>query len=220
MLQVAEDKGQGPIQAELRRMAAHYGVWLVSGTLPLKTADPNKMTASSLLINNQGQLVTEYQKIHLFDVQVADNTRHYEESKYTQAGEHVVVADTPFGKLGMAVCYDLRFPGLFQAMGQIDLLSLPAAFTQTTGQAHWHVLLRARAIELQCHVVAANQGGTHSNGRQTYGHSCIISPWGELQAEIRYGAGLITAPLDTQAQHRIRQHMPVYQHNKFRSHLV
>ena len=220
ILAVAEVKNNGPVQQALQALARRYGVWLVAGTLPLRASDPTKMTASCLLIDDSGKVVDEYQKIHLFDVQVADNTGSYMESKHTQAGDRVVVADTPFGRLGMAVCYDIRFPALFQAMGQIDVLTLPAAFTQTTGQAHWQALLQARAIENQCYLVAADQGGTHPNGRQTYGHSCIISPWGEIAAEIRYGEGLVQSHLDLARLAAIRQAMPVHQHNKFRSHLV
>lgn len=220
MLAAAEAKNKGPIQTALMKLAKKYGIWLVAGTIPLKALDPAKMTASCLLIDDGGQVVDEYQKIHLFDVQVADNTGSYMESRLTQAGERVVVADTPFGRLGMAVCYDVRFPGLFQAMGQIDILTLPAAFTQTTGQAHWQALLQARAIEKQCYLIAANQGGEHPNGRQTYGHSCIISPWGEIEQEIRYGEGLVQSHLDMARLKSIRLAMPVHQHNKFRSHLV
>jgi predicted amidohydrolase len=220
MLAVAEVKNSGPIQQALKTLARQYGVWLVAGTLPLKTSDPTKMTASCLLIDDAGQVVDEYQKIHLFDVQVADNTGTYMESRHTHPGNQVVVVDTPFGRLGMAVCYDIRFPGLFQAMGQIDIITLPSAFTQKTGQAHWQALLRARAIENQCYLIAANQGGDHPNGRQTYGHSCIISPWGEIEAEIRYGEGLAQSHLDLARLESIRLSMPVHQHNKFRSHLV
>jgi nitrilase len=124
------------------------------------------------------------------------------------------------GKVGMAVCYDLRFAGLFQAMGEIDILVLPSAFTQKTGEAHWLPLLKARAIEKQCYLVAANQGGQHDNGRQTFGHSCILSPWGDELALIEKGQGLVSANFDPSFITKIRQQMPIVQHNRFRSHLV
>lgn len=208
----------GPLVNKLQAMAAKYGVWLVTGTLPLLGTEKGKFTASSLLIDPQGEIAAHYRKIHLFDVQVEDATGQYLESRYTQAGDELVVVDTPFGRLGMAVCYDLRFAGMFQAMGDLDVLVLPSAFTHKTGEAHWEPLLRARAIEKQCYVIAANQGGEHANGRQTYGHSCIISPWGEILAELDYGAGLVQSTQDPALLERIRHAMPVSQHNSFRSH--
>ena len=151
LLSIAEPLGKGPIQSRLSHMAKQYGVWLVAGSMPLEGTHPDKFTASCLLINDAGERVTEYQKIHLFDVQVADNTKTYCESKYTQAGSTLVsVKDTPFGHLGLAICYDVRFPGLFQAMAEhqaLDVIALPAAFTQKTGEAHWQALIKSRAIE-------------------------------------------------------------------------
>jgi nitrilase len=223
LLAIAEIPGDGPIQAQLQALAKQYGVWLVAGSMPLKSQTASKFTASCLLINAQGEIVDEYQKIHLFDVQVADNTGTYMESRHTQNGEHIVVADTPFGTLGLAVCYDLRFAGLFQAMSQLkqlDVIALPAAFTYQTGLAHWHALLAARAIENQCYLVAANQTGVHANKRQTFGHSCIMSPWGETLVELSHDSGLIQSQLLSSKLIEIRQNMPVRQHNKFRSRLV
>ena len=223
MLNIAEDLHHGPIQLKLKQLANQYGIWLVAGSLPLLCPTANKFTASCLLINDHGEIVEEYQKIHLFDVQVADNTGTYLESRNTQAGSQLIVVNTPFGNLGLAVCYDIRFAGMFVAMcqiAQLDVLALPAAFTQQTGQAHWHALLTARAIENQCYIVAANQTGKHSNKRQTYGHSCIISPWGEKLTELPHDIGMIHAQIDHQLLADIRINMPVYQYNKFRSHLV
>lgn len=223
LLTIAETLGEGPVQQRLSHLAQQYGIWLAAGSFPLKCADPNKYTASCLLFDDQGQRQAEYQKIHLFDVQVADNTGTYKESRYTQAGSALVVIDSPFGKLGLAICYDVRFAGMFQAMAdiaQIDVLALPAAFTYLTGEAHWHTLVKARAIENQCYVVAANQTGVHTNNRQTYGHSCIISPWGETLAELPAQTGLISAHLDRHALDTIRRNMPIANHNKFRSYLV
>ncbi|GAC18604.1 nitrilase [Paraglaciecola arctica BSs20135] len=223
VLGIAEDLDLGPIQHKLKQFAQQFDIWLVAGSLPILCPTVNKFTASCLLINNHGEIVEEYQKIHLFDVQVADNTGAYLESRCTQAGNKLVVTNTPFGNLGLAICYDIRFAGMFAAMSQIaqlDVLTLPAAFTQQTGQAHWDPLLRARAIENQCYIVAANQSGEHRNKRQTYGHSCIISPWGEKLVELPQGTGMIHAQIDHQLLADIRTKMPVYQHNKFRSHLV
>lgn len=223
ILHVAESKSCGPIQSKISNLAQQYEVWIVAGSFPLLCQTPNKYTASCLLFNEQGELVEEYQKIHLFDVQVSDNTGTYLESRYTQAGNKLVVVDTPFGKLGLAVCYDIRFASMFSAMSQLaqlDVLALPAAFTHKTGKVHWHALLVARAIENQCYLVAANQTGTHANQRQTYGHSCIISPWGEVLAELPNETGSIFTRIDHKLVNDIRTNMPVHQHNKFRSQLV
>lgn len=220
LLQITEPLHTGPIQTRIGALAKRYQVWIVAGTIPLATNDPNKFTASCLVFNDRGECVDDYQKIHLFDVSVQDSTKHYQESKHTQAGEKVTVVDGSVGKIGVAVCYDVRFPGLFQAMGQIDILVLPSAFTQTTGRAHWHALLKARAIENQCYVVAANQGGTHENGRETYGHSCIVSPWGEILGELPFKQGTVSARFDVQLLKKIRANMPIHQHNQFRSSFV
>ena len=220
LLKISETLGAGPIQAKLAELSKRYGVWIVAGTIPLKTEDSQKYTASCLVFNDQGDCVVEYQKIHLFDVLVEDSTGSYLESKYTQAGKKLVVVDSPFGKLGLAVCYDVRFAGMFQAMGQIDVLVLPSAFTRTTGAAHWHALIRARAIENQCYLVAPNQGGIHANGRETYGHSSIVSPWGVILDSRSEGEGMVTSYFDVQELKKIRRSMPVQQHNQFRSHFV
>ena len=222
-LAVAETPNDGPVQTLLCDLARQYKVWLVAGSFPLKSATVDKFTASCLLIDDQGQIQAEYQKIHLFDVQVADNTGSYLESRSTEAGKHLAVIDTPFGKLGLAICYDIRFAGMFQAMSQLaqlDVLALPAAFTYQTGRAHWQALITARAIENQCYIVAANQSGEHANKRQTYGHSSIISPWGETLAQLTTETGTISANIDTQALATIRRNMPIAQHNQFRSYLV
>lgn len=221
MLSHAETRGSGFIQNKLVELAKHYGIWLVAGTIPILTEGGQKFTASSLVLNDKGEVKAEYQKIHLFDVTVSDNTGSYLESKYTQHGnETCVIEDTPFGRLGIAVCYDLRFPGQFLAMGEMDVLALPAAFTEKTGAAHWHKLLAARSIENQCYLVAANQAGTHENGRKTFGHSCIYSPWGELESECLESPGLAFASLNTSYLDRIRATMPVKQQNRFRSKFV
>ena len=213
----AEPRGQGYIETELCRIARQTQCYIVSGTFPLPADDSDHFTASSLLISPAGEVLDEYQKIHMFDVCVNDNTGSYLESKYTQAGSKVVAVNTDIGKIGMAVCYDLRFSGLFEAMGDVDIIVLPAAFTYRTGDAHWHTLLRARAIEKQCFVVAAGQTGTHVNGRETYGHSLVYSPWGDLLAERASEPGLISAIVNLEERDRLKQNMPIAQHNRFRS---
>jgi len=156
----------------------------------------------------------------MFDVSVNDATGSYKESRTTEPGDSVVTVETPIGNIGLAVCYDVRFPGLFTAMGDIDILVLPAAFTQRTGEAHWHALLKARAIEKQCFVVAANQTGIHANGRETYGHSLVLSPWGKTLAELETDKGVVAASVDIAERKTIKQNMPVAEHNRFRSHFV
>ncbi len=182
-LEIAEVKGDGVIQHSLSSLAKQHQCYIVSGTFPVKTKNPDKFSAACMLFGPSGELLADYRKIHMFDVSVNDNTGSYKESATTEAGSEVVTVQTPIGNIGLAVCYDVRFPGLFTAMGDIDILVLPAAFTQRTGEAHWHALLQARAIEKQCFVVAPNQSGVHANGRETYGHSIILSPWGETLAE-------------------------------------
>ncbi|QJR81295.1 carbon-nitrogen hydrolase family protein [Alteromonas pelagimontana] len=220
LLDIAESRYEGKIQSRLSSMAKSYGCYIVSGTLPLHSNDDAHFTASCLLIDPQGVILGEYQKIHLFDVEVNDSTRSYKESKHTQAGQEVVVLDTPIGRIGLAVCYDVRFPGLFEAMGDIDILALPAAFTRYTGDAHWHTLLRARAIEKQCFVVGAGQTGVHANQRETYGHSLIYSPWGDLLAEQADKPGMAQASVDIEERKALETKMPLSKHNRFRSHFV
>lgn len=221
MLEQAEQPGDGLLQQETSRMAKQYNCWIVAGTMPLRSQREDKFTASCLIYDEQGHQRAEYQKIHMFDVEVADNTRSYCESKYTQAGNKLVVMDnTPFGRLAVAVCYDLRFAGQFLAMQPFDALVLPAAFTRTTGKAHWHALLQARSIENQSYVVAANQGGVHANGRETFGDSCIYSPWGELLSKKSQGPGIVMTMMDLEYLEKIRTAMPVMQQNRFRSELV
>jgi predicted amidohydrolase len=218
LLDIAETKGDGPIQSKLQALAKQYQCNIISGTLPLKCGDDKRFTASSLFINDQGEIIGEYQKIHMFDVDVSDSTGSYKESKYTLAGTEVVSLDSKVGRIGMAVCYDVRFPGLFDAMGDVDIIVLPAAFTQVTGAAHWHTLVKARAIEKQSFIVAAGQTGIHANGRETYGHSVIYSPWGDMLAELPQNTGLIQCAVDLSQRNQLKRAMPVAQHNRFRSH--
>ena len=220
VLKVAECKGDGVIQRRLAALAKKHQIYLVSGTFPLKTDDDSKFSAACLLFGPDGSILADYRKIHLFDVSVDDSTGSYKESRYTQAGNSVVTVQTPIGNIGLAVCYDVRFPGLFMAMGDIDILVLPAAFTKKTGEVHWHTLVKSRAIEKQCYLVAANQTGQHQNGRETFGHSMVVSPWGDILTELPSNTGLIQTSVDIAKRHAIKQNMPVAEHNRFRSQFV
>jgi predicted amidohydrolase len=214
-----EAVGEGPILPWLYQTARDLGLWIVAGTLPLPPdAQPGaKPRACSLLIDEYGQRVARYDKLHLFDVEVGDSHGCYRESDDFAYGEQVVVADTPLGRLGLTVCCDLRFPELFSALREAgaELISLPAAFTAVTGAAHWQVLTRARAIETQCYVLAAGQGGSHPGGRETFGHSAIINPWGRVLAEQDSGQAVLVAARDAAEQAAIRQRMPVARHKRF-----
>ncbi|MBH3340169.1 carbon-nitrogen hydrolase family protein [Pseudomonas mendocina] len=215
----AEAVGEGPILPWLKRAARDLSLWIVAGTLPLPPDDDaeGKPNACSLLIDDQGERAARYDKLHLFDVDVADNRGRYRESDDFAHGQRVVVADTPVGCLGLTVCYDLRFPELFGALREAgaELISVPAAFTAVTGAAHWQVLTRARAIETQCYVLAAGQGGEHPGQRLTFGHSAIIDPWGSVLAEQDQGEAALLASRDAAEQAAIRQRMPVQQHRRF-----
>jgi len=215
----AEAQGEGVILPWLQQTTRDLGLWLVAGTLPLPPDDQPqaKPHACSLLIDAQGQRVARYDKLHLFDVDVSDSHGRYRESDDYAFGSRVVVADTPVGRLGLSVCYDLRFPELFSALraAGAELISVPAAFTAVTGAAHWQVLTRARAIETQCYVLAAGQGGTHPGGRETFGHSAIVDAWGRVLGELPQGAGVVLAERDGGEQGAIRQRMPVVRHKRF-----
>ncbi|KTF14110.1 carbon-nitrogen hydrolase family protein [Pseudoalteromonas sp. H105] len=208
-------------QAQLGKLCRQYDIWLAAGTLPI-AADNAKYYAASLLFDSQGKVIAQYNKIHLFDVDVADGTGVYRESNFTQAGNDLVVVDSPFGKIGLTVCYDLRFSGLFSALQRqgAEIILVPSAFTTVTGKAHWQPLLTARAIETQSYVIAAAQAGQHENGRATYGHSLIISPWGDILSELKNGTGYISCQPDLSRLHAIRRDMPVQSHQRFREHLL
>ncbi|MGY4533817.1 putative amidohydrolase [Pseudomonas sp. TE3786] len=215
----AEAEGSGVILPWLKQTARDLKLWIVAGTLPLPpVGQPQaKSHACSLLVDEHGEVVTRYDKLHLFDVDVADSRGRYRESDDYAFGSHVVVADTPVGRLGLTVCYDLRFPELYSALREAgaELITVPAAFTAVTGAAHWQVLLRARAIETQCYILAAAQGGLHPKGRETFGHAAIIDPWGRVLAEQAQGAAALLANRDAVEQAAIRQRMPVYTHRRF-----
>ena len=173
--------------------------------------------ACCLVLDDQGREVARYDKLHLFDVEVADKQRSYRESRDYGYGDSLVCIDTPVGRLGLSICYDVRFAELYRALREdgAELIVVPSAFTAVTGAAHWEVLLRARAIESQCYVLAANQGGTHANGRETFGHSCLIDPWGEVKACLPQGEGVICGDIDLQHLNNIRGRMPIAEHRRF-----
>lgn len=212
-----EADGQGPIQDFLAQQAARHGVWLVGGTIPLAARDDTKVRAACLVFDAAGRRVARYDKQHLFDVHLEDSRETYAESVTIESGDEIVVVATPFGKLGLAVCYDLRFPELFRRMLDkgVELIALPSAFTAITGQAHWEILVRARAIENLCFVIAAAQGGYHVNGRQTYGHSMIVDPWGSILQSLPQGAGFISAQIDPERLINTRRNFPAIEHRRF-----
>lgn len=195
---VTETFGTGPIQDFLADAALKYGFWIVGGTIALATPQLNKIKAASLIYNDQGINIARYDKIHLFDVSVVPGKEEYKESHTTLPGQEILVIDSPIGKLGVAVCYDIRFPELFREMFNrgAEVFAIPAAFTQITGLAHWEVITRARAIENLAYVVSACQGGEHPGARKTFGHSMIINPWGEILATLADSPGVISQDID------------------------
>lgn len=212
-LAVREPDGAGPLQDFLAAAAARHGIWLVGGSIPLLANDPAKLLNSCLVYDPSGRRVARYDKIHLFGF--ARGAERYDEAETIEAGPaRPVTFDTPFGRVGLGICYDLRFPELFRAMGPVDLIVLPAAFTETTGRAHWEILLRARAIENQCYLLAAAQGGQHPSGRMTHGNSAIVDPWGELLARLDKGEGVVAAELDPERIAEIRTSLPALRHRR------
>ncbi len=215
-LEHIELPGKGPLQGFLAQLAERHGIWLVGGTIPLLSSQPDKMRAACLVFNAAGEQVARYDKIHLFDVHLVETNEHYRESATIEPGDQVVVVDSPFGRLGLAVCYDLRFPELFRKLTQqgAEVFLLPAAFTRITGAAHWASLCRARAIENLCYMAAAAQGGYHKSGRETYGHSMVVSPWGEVLGELQRGSGSASGVIDLEYLHTLRRNFPSLEHGR------
>ena len=209
-LAAREQLGNGRIQEFLRDSARQHGVWLIGGSLPLQAEDANKLRNTCLVYSPQGEVVARYDKIHLFGFQ--KGKEHYDEAATIEAGSTPIAFDTAFGRIGLGICYDLRFPELFRQLGPIDLLVLPSAFTETTGQAHWELLLRARAVENQCYVLAPAQGGHHPTGRQTFGNSMIIDPWGDVLARMDKGDGVVVAEINPARIAEVRTMLPALQH--------
>jgi nitrilase len=210
-----ETPGAGPIQAFLAEQARTHGVWLVGGTIPLWNASRTKARSACLLFDARGRQAARYDKMHLFDVQLP-NGEAYQESRAFEPGTEVVVADSPLGSLGLAVCYDLRFPELFRRMSErgANAFVIPSAFTAHTGQAHWEVLVRARAVENTAYVIAPDQGGERDNGRATHGDSMIVSPWGEVLARRAHGEGVVLAEFDDAQLERVRSALPSLNHRR------
>ncbi len=215
---VRERFGDGPMQAFCRDLAHQHGVWLVAGTIPIDCGSPDKVYNTTLVYDDHGEVRARYDKMHLFGFTRGEE--RYEESRTIDRGDEVITLDAPFGRLGLAICYDIRFPELFRAMGEVDMLIVPAAFTRTTGRAHWEILLRARAIENQCFLIASGQGGHHENGRDTFGHSMVIDPWGEVLGLREEGEGVVVARLDPQRLVDVRTNLPALQHRILREPVI
>ncbi len=216
LVRAGEADGQGPIQDFLAEKAAQHGIWLVGGTVPVCAEDGRRVRSACPVYNARGERVARYDKIHLFDVHLPDSGESYTESREQAPGDRVVTVDSPFGRLGLAVCYDLRFPELFRALMEAgaETLVVPSAFTAITGKAHWEVLVRARAVENLCYVVAPAQGGYHANGRQTHGDSCIVDPWGVVLDRLPSGSGIVLAERNAQYQEAMRRNFPALEHRR------
>lgn len=210
----AEDDRAGPVQDFLARIAAAEKLWIVAGTTPLRREGESRLATACLVYDASGNRVARYDKIHLFDVDLPEKSESYRESAHFAPGSDVVVVDTPAGRLGLSVCYDMRFPELYRLLSAAgaEWFTMPAAFTVPTGQAHWETLLRARAIENLCHVVAAGQWGAHPNGRSTWGHSMIVDHWGRVLTELAAGEGVIATSVDIAAQREARRTFPALTH--------
>lgn len=209
-VKVREKEGNGQIQRFLAKMAKKHQIWLIGGSVPLETDDPKKVRNSCLVFDPSGKLAARYDKIHLFNLDLGNE--HYHEDDTIEAGDRIVVLDTPLGRVGLSICYDLRFPELYRAMGEVDLIVVPSAFTDTTGKAHWETLVRARAIENLCYVLAPAQGGYHLSGRETHGNSMIVDPWGVVLDRLPRGSGVVIAGINPAYQASLRKSLPALQH--------
>ncbi|MCJ7788482.1 MAG: carbon-nitrogen hydrolase family protein [Methyloceanibacter sp.] len=214
VLAQAQPESEDVPLARLRALARELGIWLHVGSLAIRL-DPERVASRSFLITPEGEIAARYDKLHMFDVDLAGG-ESYRESHYYCPGNTAVLADLPFGRLGLSICYDLRFSALYRALAEAgaEFIAIPSAFTRQTGEAHWHVLVRARAIETGAYVLAATQGGLHENGRMTYGHSLIVSPWGEVLAEAGEEPGVIFADLDLAASEEARARIPALAHGR------
>jgi nitrilase len=211
---VRERDGSGPIQDFLAAQAKKHKVWIVGGSIPLESGQPDKVRNTCLVYNQAGEQVARYDKIHLFGFEMG--AERYTEERTIEPGKSVCVVDSPYGRLGISVCYDLRFPELYRAMGDVDLILVPSAFTETTGKAHWDTLIRARAIENLAYVIAPAQGGYHVNGRETHGHTMIVDPWGVVLDRLPRGSGVVVAGVNPTYQAKIRKSLPALAHKTVR----
>jgi nitrilase len=215
-LKFKETPGNGPLQAFLSQLAASQGIWMVGGTIPLEADAPSKMRSACLVFNDKGEQVARYDKIHLFDVHLLETDEKYSESKTIEPGSETVVFDSPFGRIGLAICYDLRFPEQFRNLidDGMEIAILPAAFTAHTGKAHWQPLIQTRAIENLSYVIASAQGGYHISGRETYGHSMMVDPWGTVQDVVARGNGFAMGEIDLDLLNKTRRAFPALEHRQ------
>ena len=207
---VREKPGDGPIQQWMSEIAAKHRIWLIGGSIPTESSVPNKVRNTCFVYDKEGKQVARYDKIHLFNL--ALGSENFSEERTIEAGDKVVVVDSPYGRIGLSICYDLRFPELYRAMGNVDIIVIPSAFTATTGKAHWEPLIRTRAIENLAYVIAPAQGGFHVNGRETHGDSMIVDPWGVVLDHLPRGSGVVVAGINPQYQQTIRKSLPALTH--------
>jgi nitrilase len=212
---VREVEGKGPIQEFLSKMAKKHDIWLIGGSVPLVSNFPNKVRNSCLVYDNKGRQVARYDKIHLFGLDLGNE--HYREDATIESGDTIKVVETPFGKIGLSICYDLRFPELYRAMGDVNIIVVPSAFTDTTGKAHWETLIRARAIENLSYVIAPAQGGYHLSGRETHGNSMIVDPWGVVLDRLPRGSGVVIATMNPKYQASLRSSLPALKHRTIKT---
>lgn len=209
-VKVREELGHGQIQDFLSSTALKHKIWLIGGSIPLACSDRKRVRNSCLVYNDKGELAARYDKIHLFGLDLGNE--HYHEEQTIEPGNSIQVVDTPFGKIGLSICYDLRFPELYRAMGEVNIIVVPSAFTDTTGKAHWESLIRARAIENLSYVIAPAQGGYHISGRETHGNSMIVDPWGVVLDRLPRGSGVVMATMNPKYQASLRNSLPALQH--------
>lgn len=214
-VKLREKPNEGPIQQFLSKTAKALKLWIIAGSVPMESPHASKIRNSCLVYNDKGEQVARYDKIHLFGLDMG--TEHYHEENTIEPGDTVVAIDTPFGRIGLSICYDLRFPELFRAMGEVDIIVVPSAFTETTGKAHWETLVRARAIENLCYVVASAQGGYHLSGRETHGNSMIVDPWGVVLDRLPRGSGIVIANINRNYIKNLRQSLPALKHKTIKA---
>lgn len=207
---VREKPGDGPIQQWMSEIAAKHRIWLIGGSIPTESGVPNKVRNTCFVYDKAGTQVARYDKIHLFNL--ALGSENFSEERTIEAGDQVVAVDSPYGRIGLSICYDLRFPELYRAMGDVDIIVIPSAFTATTGKAHWEPLIRARAIENLAYVIAPAQGGFHVNGRETHGDTMIVDPWGVVLDHLPRGSGVVVAGINPHYQQTIRKSLPALTH--------
>jgi deaminated glutathione amidase len=208
----AERDGDGPQQDFLARSAQRHSVYVVGGCVPIASADPRRVRSACLVYDPQGERIARYDKMHLFAF--SDGAERYDEAQTIEPGDATVAFESPWGRIALSICYDLRFPELYRALGELTLILVPSAFTVPTGEAHWSLLLRARAVENQCYVLAAAQGGTHPNGRATWGHSMLVDPWGNVVSERDTGAGCVVGEVDASRIADVRRKLPALAHRR------